>query len=104
LLKIGDSSSPEWRTYPVADPHTSHIHISLSWNGARAHTSFWTGKTWPLDYGACQVFAGQPAFVPSRRVRTVPCNSPAPTPVQSTQPLLWLGSTGARVGRAQRLL
>ena len=78
--KIWASYSPGWRDYTGADPHTSHIHISLSWNGARAHTSFWTGRTWPLDYGSCQVFAGQPAVVAAKRARTVPCDPPAPTP------------------------
>ena len=31
-----------WRNYTGADPHTSHIHISLSWPGALKKTSFWT--------------------------------------------------------------
>ena len=61
--KIWSSYSPSWRDYTGADPHTSHIHISLSWNGARAHTSFWTGRVWATDYGVCQVFEGQPANV-----------------------------------------
>ena len=33
--------------------HRTHVHISLSWNGARGKTSFWTGRVYPTDYGPC---------------------------------------------------
>jgi hypothetical protein len=39
------NASAGWRTYTGADPHTSHVHISLSWAGARKQTSFWTRST-----------------------------------------------------------
>jgi peptidoglycan hydrolase-like protein with peptidoglycan-binding domain len=93
-----------WRTYTGSDPHTSHIHISLSWNGAHAHTSFWTGRVWRLDYGPCQIFAGQPAIAPTHKVRTRPCPAAVPVPRGSNEPLAWLGSIGPAVKRAQRLL
>jgi hypothetical protein len=93
-----------WQPYSGYDPHTSHIHISLSWNGARAHTSFWTGHTWPLDYGTCQVFTGQPAVTPPRHPRTTPCEPAVTAPRTSARPLLWMGSTGATVSEAQRRL
>jgi len=32
-----------WRPYEGVSPHTDHIHISLSWAGGLAQTSFWTG-------------------------------------------------------------
>jgi len=32
-----------WRPYSGANPHTDHVHISLSWAGARAQTSYWSG-------------------------------------------------------------
>jgi hypothetical protein len=35
--------------------HRTHMHISLSWNGARAHTTFWTGTVYRTDYGPCRV-------------------------------------------------
>jgi len=35
------------------DCHRTHMHISLSWNGARGKTTFWTGKVYPTDYGPC---------------------------------------------------
>lgn len=33
--------------------HRTHLHISLSWNGARGKTSFWTGHASATDYGPC---------------------------------------------------
>lgn len=33
--------------------HRTHVHISLSWNGARGLTTFWTGRVSPTDYGPC---------------------------------------------------
>ena len=38
------SASAGWRKYTGANPHTDHVHISFTWAGARAKTSFWTGK------------------------------------------------------------
>ena len=31
-----------WEPYRGPDPHTNHMHISLSWAGARQQTSWWT--------------------------------------------------------------
>jgi peptidoglycan hydrolase-like protein with peptidoglycan-binding domain len=93
-----------WHAYSGSDPHTSHIHVSLSWNGAHGHTSFWTGRVWRLDYGPCQVFAGQPAIAPTHRARTRPCPTPVAVPRGSTEPLAWLGSTGPAVKLAQQRL
>ncbi|MDX6273939.1 MAG: hypothetical protein QOJ92_1149 [Frankiales bacterium] len=39
------NASAGWRPYTGADPHTSHVHISLSWAGAKKLTSFWTKGT-----------------------------------------------------------
>jgi hypothetical protein len=36
-----------WQPYTGASPHTDHVHISLSWAGARAQTSFWSGTVVP---------------------------------------------------------
>jgi hypothetical protein len=102
--KIWAGYSPGWRAYTGADPHTSHIHISLTWNGARAHTSFWTGRVWPTDVGTCQVFNGQPSVVPTKKPRTTPCPAPVRAPRGSTRPLAWLGSSGAAVDDAQAML
>ncbi|MFY9913991.1 MAG: peptidoglycan-binding domain-containing protein [Nocardioidaceae bacterium] len=93
-----------WQRYTGSDPHTSHIHISLSWNGARAHTSFWTGHAWAVDYGTCQVFRGQPAVSPTATPRLTPCPAPVTAPRLARLPLQWLGSSGAGVRKGQRLL
>ena len=34
----------KWGSYSGSDSHTTHIHISLSLDGATGRTSFWTGK------------------------------------------------------------
>lgn len=98
------SYNREWSIYTGYDPHTSHIHISLSWNGARAHTSFWTGKVWATDYGPCQVFTSQPAVAPTNIARTRPCTAAVTSPRRSTLPFSWLGGGGDAVAAAQRSL
>jgi peptidoglycan hydrolase-like protein with peptidoglycan-binding domain len=102
--KIWAGYSPGWRDYTGADPHTSHVHISLTWNGARAHTSFWTGRVWSTDYGTCQIFRNQPSVVVTKKPRTTPCPAPERAPRGSTRPLAWMGSVGGAVDDAQNLL
>jgi hypothetical protein len=102
--KIWATYSPGWRDYSGGDPHTSHIHVSLSWNGARGTTSFWRGSVPAVDYGPCAFFAGQPAVVAPARPRATPCPTAADSPRGSTSAFGWLGTTGKHVGRAQRLL
>jgi len=58
--KIWSGWSGGWENYSGYSPHTDHVHISLSWNGARGHTSFWTGRVWRTDVGTCAYFANQP--------------------------------------------
>jgi hypothetical protein len=38
------SASRGWRAYGGANPHTDHVHISLSWAGAMGRTSYWQGS------------------------------------------------------------
>jgi len=38
-----------WLQYRGPNPHTDHLHISLTWSGAMKQTSFWTGV--PADVG-----------------------------------------------------
>lgn len=38
------SASEGWRPYDGPNPHTDHVHISLSWEGGRGETSFFSGK------------------------------------------------------------
>src|SRR3954468_12155382 len=42
------SAGAGWRAYTGPDPHTSHMHISLSWAGAQKKTSYWTGTVAPI--------------------------------------------------------
>jgi hypothetical protein len=54
--------------------HRDHVHISLSWEGARKQTSFWTKKVAATDYGPCRV----DGLVWSYRytsARAVPCTA-----------------------------
>ena len=41
------SASAGWRAYTGAEPHTDHVHISLSWNGAYMRSSWWSGTAIP---------------------------------------------------------
>jgi hypothetical protein len=41
------SADQGWRPYSGDSPHTDHVHISLSWAGARAETSFYSGNVVP---------------------------------------------------------
>ena len=34
--------------------HRTHVHVSLSWNGAQGRTSFWTDQVAATDYGPCR--------------------------------------------------
>jgi hypothetical protein len=34
--------------------HRDHIHLSLSWAGAAGHTSFWSKRVAPADFGPCR--------------------------------------------------
>lgn len=74
-----------WRAYTGASPHTDHVHVSLSWNGALKRTSFWTGQVFPTDYGPCRTVVGQPA--PRHTTpRTTPCPAPKPAGAPSQAP------------------
>jgi hypothetical protein len=40
-----------WRRYTGANPHTDHVHFSLSWAGARKNTSFWKPRNFSNSSG-----------------------------------------------------
>jgi hypothetical protein len=97
------SAAEGWRAYSGSSPHTDHVHISLSWAGARGRTSFWTGRVRPTDYGPCPAFRGQPAPL-TRRANPVPCAT-APALVKRTERrAVMLGAASRPVRRAQRRL
>lgn len=51
------SADEGWRPYDGANPHTDHVHISLSWAGGRGETSYWDGTVVP---GLPDIFAPKP--------------------------------------------
>ena len=63
------------------------MHISLSWNGARAQTTFWTGNVYRTDYGPC---------VPKHK-KYAPQWS-APQPHRLPRQCRWVSSRAADVG------
>lgn len=103
--KVWRAYAPErgWMPYTGANPHTDHVHISLTWDGAFKRTSWWTGRAVTVpDLGPCRVHPGQPAPVYAGR-RTGPC--PPTTPAPATTYRVYLpGQSGADVAVAQRLL
>jgi len=76
---------PAWDT----TCHRDHIHVSLSWAGARGRTSFWTGQVAATDYGPCRPAdlnwapayrasgAGRPDPCPGYPALSAPAGSPA---------------------------
>jgi peptidoglycan hydrolase-like protein with peptidoglycan-binding domain len=34
--------------------HRTHVHVSLSWNGANGRTTFWSGRVAATDFGPCR--------------------------------------------------
>jgi hypothetical protein len=69
-------ATPTWRAYTGPNPHTDHIHISLSWNGALQRTSFWGGAV----SGPAPAPVPPPVPVPAPVVYTGP-----PPPVRTTE-------------------
>ena len=83
--------------------HADHIHISFGWAGARANTSFWTGKVATTDYGPCARFARQPAVLTSTP-RTTSCYSAVSLVKTSKQPTMQWGSSSSKLKTAQKAL
>jgi hypothetical protein len=52
--------------------HRNHMHLSLSWPGAMARTSWWTGTVAGPDYGPCRARDLNWA-APYAKVRLTPC-------------------------------
>lgn len=93
-----------WTPYTGASPHTDHIHLSLTWDGAMKRTSWWTGS--PLsrpDVGPCRVYAGQPAPLYTK-ARSSPCPTSLPAPPSSPYPVYLLGARHGDIAVAQRAL
>ncbi len=64
------AASSGWRRYTGANPHTDHVHFSLSWSGARKNSSFWRPRG----------FTSPPPSRPDRPTPPAPQPDPRPTP------------------------
>ncbi|WP_336922753.1 hypothetical protein [Aquipuribacter sp. SD81] len=80
------NSRSGWKDYTGASPHTDHVHVSLSWDGAYKRTSWWTGTALTShDYGPCEYYVGE--LPTSHTVRnTSPCPAPVPRPAPTPVP------------------
>ncbi len=67
-----------WQPYSGASPHTDHVHLSFSWAGAYATTSYWSGQVSPVMYAPQQAAPGSSSATPTATVGHAPV---APTPV-----------------------
>jgi outer membrane biosynthesis protein TonB len=65
------SASSGWRRYTGSNPHTDHVHFSLSWKGARKKTSFWRPRRFDDN---------PPQPTPTPTPRPTPRPTPEPTP------------------------
>lgn len=75
-----DQATYGWQPYSGPNPHTDHIHISLSWDGAEKRTSWWTGTAiTQQDVGPCQFYSDE--FAPAYSgPRYTPCPPVWPKP------------------------
>lgn len=95
--------------------HRTHVHISLSWEGANKRTSFWTNKAVGTDYGPCKSPRLNWAGLPSAS-RATPCpthatlTAPSGASTLYKQVVPWsgarsvLGDTGPAVVAVQRVI
>lgn len=65
-----------WRPYDGPNPHTDHVHISLTWAGGRGETSFFSGS----------VVKGLPTYTgkPPRTTTTRPPRTTTTRPLRTT--------------------
>ncbi|MGL4743095.1 MAG: peptidoglycan-binding domain-containing protein [Dermatophilaceae bacterium] len=81
-----------WTPYTGASPHTDHIHISFTWDGASARTSWWTG-----------IAVTAPLTGPTGALMPPPSAAASPTLLTSSgYPHLRKGASGAEVKLAQK--
>jgi len=72
--RIWRAYDPGWGSYSGINPHTDHIHISLSYDGSTGRTSFWKGKPLgsPCSTGALTTSAPKVETDPMRYVPVAP--------------------------------
>lgn len=73
-----------WQPYTgTANPHTDHIHLSFSWNGALKHTTWWTVGGFPAPG---QTRPPTPMPTPTPTDTASPTPTPVPTPTTPERP------------------
>ncbi len=82
-----------WAAYTGSSPHTDHIHMSFTWDGAYEQTSWWTGVA------LLNVRYTGPVGDPSSPVVVT-----TPVITNSGYPLLTEGASGADVVLAQKVI
>ena len=68
-----------WQSYVGGSPHTDHVHFSLSWAGAYAQTSYWTGAVAPTMYAPVKPLPA--SSVPAATATVTVGTDPAPASV-----------------------
>ncbi|MGB3764884.1 MAG: cell wall-binding repeat-containing protein [Ornithinimicrobium sp.] len=97
-------SPGSWRDYTGPSPHTDHLHISFTWDGAMKRTSWWTGRAvTTIDYGTCRVYSGQYAPRYSGR-NTRRCSTSLPSAPFSSYPVTLPRANNSNVATAQRYM
>lgn len=83
-----------WRPYDGANPHTDHVHISLTWAGGRGQTSFWSGSV----VTGLVPYTGRPprptTTTTTRPPRTTTTRPPRSTTTSTTRPPRTTTTTG----------
>ena len=97
-------SPGSWRDYTGPSPHTDHLHISFTWDGAMKRTSWWSGRAvTTIDHGTCRVYSGQ--YAPRYKGRnTRSCSSNLPAAPYSSYPVTLPRANNSNVADAQRYL
>ncbi len=80
--------------------HRNHIHFSLSWEGARGVTSYWTGRVAKADFGPCRP-ADLNWAAPYARFNPTPCTRypPVTAPAGASSTLRTLVTYSGRILR-----
>lgn len=96
----GYDAAAGWQPYSGENPHTDHIHVSFTWNGATKRTSWWTGAPRALDHGPCPTWVGELAE-PWKEPNLSLCPTPLRRPVANHRGIYRAqeGETIARVSR-----
>ena len=100
------ASTGYWQGYAGQSPHTDHIHLSFTWDGAYMRTSWWTGVALTAeeaDKGPCEVVGGAYAAVPQAR-RTEACVPAEIWPTNTGYTTVRPGGQGDGVDLVQPLL